>query len=156
MHPHTRKRQNGGRRWIKQFSQSWNPVSCPGPHNLHHSGGHSERDSLTVERTESPNVCHITSTPWRLTERTAAAIVSWHKMALGDERNCLGVWISQFRICPVWEYACNPQRKTTLRKQPHDRLRLLHKKAGFSHLVCTVVLTEWIIFLQRKEVWIMI
>ncbi len=56
-------------------------------------------------------------------------------MALGDERNCLGVWISQFRICRVWEYVCNPQRKTTLRKQPHDRLWPLYDKAGVSHLV---------------------
>lgn len=46
-----------GRWGIKQFSQSYNPVSCPRPHNLHHSGGHSERDSLTAERTESPSVC---------------------------------------------------------------------------------------------------
>lgn len=50
------RRRNGGGRGVKQFSQSCNPVSCPGPHNLHRSGGLSERDGPTAERTESPSV----------------------------------------------------------------------------------------------------
>lgn len=76
---------------------------------------------------------NIHTTPWRLTKCSAAATVSEQKMAFGDERNCLGVWISQFRICPAWESVCNPRRKTTLEKQPHDSLRPLYGSAGFSH-----------------------
>lgn len=63
-------------------------------------------------------------------------------MALGDERNCLGVWISHSGICPVRDYVCNPQWKTTLRKQPHDGLWPLYEKAGFSCLICKGVLTD--------------
>lgn len=124
-HLHTRKKWNGGGRGVKQFSQSCNPASCPGPHNLHHSGGHSERDSLTVEGTESPSV-------WQPHPRCAAKAYRAHGCSVMAE-NGFGWWKKplgclDFSVRDLWRVrvcVCNPQRKTTLRKQAHDRLRPL-------------------------------
>lgn len=112
--PH-RSRQAKG----KEQSSFYNPaILCP-------ALGHTI--CTTAEAIQSVTVSTVEGATHRgakaYRERTAA--VSRQKMALGDERSCSGVWISQFGICPAREYVCNPQRKTTLRKQPHDRPRPL-------------------------------
>lgn len=123
-----------GRRGEKQFSQSCNPVSCPGPHNLHHSvqsvtvrlwreqrarmSASQHPRSRTQRREGLPSVplqlrCHGRKWLWVMKES------AW----------VFGFLSSGFVLCE--KSVCNPQRKTTLKKQPRDRLRPLYEKAGF-------------------------
>lgn len=127
-------------------------MSCPGPHNLQHGGGHSERDSLTAERTESLNVCQ--THPQR-----GEGLLSARLQLLYHGRKWLWVMRGAARVfgflssgfVPRESAVCNPQQKTTLRKQPHYSRLPLSERAGLNRLLCEVFPQDEILTYRAKK-----
>lgn len=95
---------NGWDRGVMQFPQYCDAVSCLGTHNLLHSGGPSDSDSLSATRTPSPNVCQ--PRPHQHTTVKANKVAC--TVSQGEAENGFGWWkeLPGRLDFAVWDLSC--------------------------------------------------